>query len=141
MNKKYFIIISSAILMLMLSACNLMQPSTPTVDSSIIYTQAALTVQAQFTEQSVTPDNGTPVPAITETPAAVTPTSGEQPGVPTATPTTQPSATSTTTTTGACEENVDFVRDISIPDNTVILPEDICKDLETPQRRHLHLGD
>jgi hypothetical protein len=121
MSKKYLIPIGSAIIMLMLSACSMIQPSTPTVDPRLIYTQAALTVQAQFTQEQVTPTTDTQIPAITETSAVVTATSGEISHTPTASLTPQPTATATTTP-GECEDNVDFVRDISIPDDTVIFP-------------------
>src|SRR5512139_3205530 len=95
MNKKILFIISTVALIL--SACNLGQPSTPTVDPSVIYTQAALTVQAQFTGQPATPVNGTQIPAVTETPLAGTATSEVSTNTPTASPTSQPTATSTTT--------------------------------------------
>jgi hypothetical protein len=117
MNNKILLIFSMGILLIILTSCNLQQPATPTIDSSQLYTQAAQTVRAQFTEQPGTPVDSTQIPAITETPTAESTTPEKPTSVPTSTPTSQPTATP-----GDCDDKVGFVRDVSIPDNTVILP-------------------
>ncbi|HNT25274.1 MAG TPA: NBR1-Ig-like domain-containing protein [Anaerolineales bacterium] len=130
---------ASLLMVLALSACNLVQETTPTLDSNLIYTQAAQTVAAALTAQVVTlqpptvtapvveagptsdpsaPTDNPSTPADTPAPATATPAPSE-------TPTAQPSATPTqglSDTPVACTDQVEFVKDISIPDESVMLP-------------------
>ncbi|HVM70187.1 MAG TPA: NBR1-Ig-like domain-containing protein [Anaerolineales bacterium] len=97
----HYFVSASIIAVLLLSACGAAStPPPPTatpVDIPAIYTQAAQTVIAQFTEQAPTI---TPTPAFTNTPLLPTAT------VAIPTPTVQ-----------KCEDST-FVSDVTIPDNT-----------------------
>jgi len=95
----YFAMIA-IIAALTLSACGATPTPAPTatpVDIAAIYTQAAQTVIAQFTEQA---------PTITPTPAAT-----DTPNAPTAT------VVPPTATVQKCEDSA-FVQDVTIPDGT-----------------------
>jgi hypothetical protein len=97
------------------TACNMPSGGAPSP------TQAPVLTQAEATEQefvTVTP----PViqPLVTVTQAPTTPT---QTPPPTATNTPTPTATSTAVgTAGACTDKAKFVDDVTIPDNTELLP-------------------
>jgi hypothetical protein len=123
MKNNILLILSIGIMLFILSACNLQQPSTPTIDSAQLYTQAAQTLRAQFTEQPSTPIGSTQMPAITDTPAEASATIEEPTSSPTTTPTLQLTATATITAED-CENIVSFVRDVTIPDDTVLLTEE-----------------
>jgi Ig-like domain from next to BRCA1 gene len=109
MFKTFRIISLVSIFILILSACNL--PSgTPTEEANVIFTAAALTVQAQSTQ--LAPFNTPTLPPVPPTNTAVT--------IPTATvfiPTTAP----VFSPTPACDQAL-FVKDVTIPDGTVIAP-------------------
>lgn len=124
MKRNILHLCGSGILLFILSSCTLQKPSTPTVDSAQLYTQAAETVRAQFTEQPTTPVVSSQEPAITETSTVETPILEEPTSTPTSSPTSAPTATPTPQSED-CENKVSFVRDVTIPDNSVILPGEI----------------
>ena len=101
-----------ALLLLVLSACNLPRNSTPTESGSgLIYTAAAETVNAQLTLANRPP--GTPFSAATFTPpgflpSATPPSSTAIPAVTTLAPSATPIA---------CDR-ARFVKDVNFPDNT-----------------------
>ena len=120
-------------LLLVLSACGAPQPVSPTVDTAMIYTQAAQTVAAQFTQTSAALTAAAPTqtntPAATATiPSTFTPIF--TPPVFTPQPVINLSTATATlsilpvlgTPTGALCNNSAFVRDIGIPDGTVLKP-------------------
>ena len=113
---------------LALAACNL--PSggngSPTQDPNLIYTAAAMTVQAQLTQNAV----GTPIVLPTQTPITFPPTN--TPGVvipptsvplPTNTPPPPPPTnTSVPATAYVPCDRASFVSDVSFPDNSELAP-------------------
>ena len=95
---------------LIVSACNLPSNApTPTQESNVVLTAAALTVQAQLTQPIPFSTPTLPVPAATNTPL------GSFTQAPTATR--QPAASAT-----AMCDLAQFVRDVSIPDGSQIAP-------------------
>ena len=133
---KHWIFIIGLLALLTLSACTLGAVPTPTVDSNLIYTQAAQTVSAAMTAQAgdAQPPEATPTPPpaaeASPTPVEASPTP-EATLAPTeliaATSTPEPSITPTqgvSPTTTPCTDQAEFVEDITIPDDTVILPGD-----------------
>jgi hypothetical protein len=125
-----------AVMVLMLAACG---PSnevlTPTVDATLIYTQAAQTVAAQFTQTSAALTAAAPTqtntPALTSTPApTLTPLATLPLFTLSAGGTSQPFPVFTPTlllplpgtSSGALCDNSAFVRDIGTPDGTVLKP-------------------
>ncbi len=113
-------------LALVLSSCSLpaQETAAPTLDIDIQYTQAAQTVIAQLTLQAApsTPSDvqNTPTEPGTE---------GQTPAAPSDTPfpseTPQPSQTpppTPTLTATACVDKVEFVEDVTIPDDSVVTP-------------------
>jgi hypothetical protein len=121
MRKKIIMILGLAVFSLAFYACNLSQPGTPTVDADLLYTQAAQTVQAELTGIPRSPGAVTQIPVMTNTPEGGTETGEPPTSTPTASSTTQPTSTPTSPQTD-CEDDVDFVDDVTIPDDTVILP-------------------
>ncbi|MBN2547696.1 MAG: hypothetical protein JXB15_00950 [Anaerolineales bacterium] len=102
--------------LLLLSACNLpaRRASTP-AGAGEIYTAAAQTVQAQFTQPA-----SPPAPPASQTPGAA-PVTATPPAVPA---TASPALTASTTTPIPCER-VKFIQDITIPDNTELAPGEV----------------
>ncbi len=98
------------VIILIVSACNLPSNAPATEGPNVVYTAAALTLQAMQTQLTKPAPFSTltlPVPAITNTPAStVTPASTKTP-VPSATP--------------LCDL-VQFVKDVNIPDGSQIDP-------------------
>jgi hypothetical protein len=106
----------------LLSACNMPIVGNTTPDPGPLFTQAAQTAEAQ-------PTNTLPVtqPTSVFTQVVPTPTTAVPP---TATSTTEPSATPTTAATptttattigGTCTDQMDFVSDVTVPDDTEML--------------------
>src|SRR3990170_8600361 len=101
------------ILVLLLQlACYLPREGTPTVSGpDLIRTYAALTVQARLTLQATgvqptfTPPGGTPIP----------------PPAGTATPVSEATPPGPTATSGICDQ-AEFVKDITVPDDTTVTP-------------------
>ncbi len=114
MLKSFRIITLLSIFVLILTACNL--PSgTPTPDTAnVVFTAAALTVQAQLTQQAPFSTPTLPPPAPTNT------------LVPLPSPTLPPPATAVKSPTPACDVAL-FVKDVTIPDGTVIAPNTTFK--------------
>ncbi len=106
---------SAALVLLMLTACNLPAGNaTPTVDPGVIFTAAAQTVEAQLTQSAaLNPPTATAtLPAPTDTPLAVTDTplpTSVVPPTPTYTPTTP------------CDR-AKFIADVTVPDDTEFAP-------------------
>ena len=97
-----------ALMLLILSACNMPRNSTPTESgSSLIYTAAAETVNAQLTLANRPP--GTPFSAATFTPPGLPPSS-----------TPLPSGTPVPSATPLPCDLVKFVKDVNFPDNTKV---------------------
>ncbi|HXF86571.1 MAG TPA: NBR1-Ig-like domain-containing protein [Anaerolineales bacterium] len=99
----------SIIFMIVLSACNL--PSgTQTEEPNVVFTQAALTVEAQLTQSAAfnTPTLPPSPPPATATNTAVS--------IPTITPTSIPPSP-----TATCDL-AQFVRDVTVPDGTLFAP-------------------
>lgn len=107
------IFISSILLVLILSSCNLPSKATPTDEPNAIFTQAALTVQAQLTQ--------VPPPAQFNTPTLPPPqptnTAVSLPTLPPVINTNTPIATPTQ----ACDQ-AQFIKDVTVPDGTVYAP-------------------
>ncbi len=100
---------------ILVSACNMPSGGAPSP------TQEPILTQAEATEQ-VTATNVPPTiqPFVTVTQAPPTATATAQP---TTTSTTAPTDTSTTVgTPGSCTDQAKFVQDVTIPDNTEMLP-------------------
>ena len=101
----------------LLTACGI--TAQPTIDVNLAGTQAAQTVIAVLTEQSLATTEPTAEPATALPPTAVPPTETAIP----ATDTPEPTDTPEVTETGEpCENKAEFVSDVTIPDNTVLLP-------------------
>jgi len=103
---------------LLLVGCNFSAGATPTQNIDVAYTQAAQTVVALLTSPAPTSQ---PTTAVTPTPppvilATATPIASPT-SAPTATPTTQLTATAQ-----SCTDMVEFVDDVTVPDNTEMLP-------------------
>jgi hypothetical protein len=106
---------------LTLAACQGQTP-TLTVDANSVATQAAQTIEAMLTVQAVT----------AQAPVAASPTSEpEQPATATSTPTAPPTDTPTpepsltpepSATTTPCDDKAEFVTDVTVPDDTILLP-------------------
>src|SRR6185503_1471155 len=93
---------------LILSACNL--PSgTPTPEANVVFTAAALTVQAQSTQ--LAPFNTPTIPPAQPTNTVAVPSATL--AIPTIKPAVSP--------TPACDQAL-FVKDVTIPDGTVVAP-------------------
>lgn len=104
------VFVLSIVVVLILSACNLPSRTPATEDPNVVFTQAALTVQAQLT-QSVPFNTPTlPPPPATNT-AVILPTATV--AVATNTP--------VLSATPICDQ-AQFVKDVTIPDGTLIAP-------------------
>lgn len=109
MSKAFRILSIVSSFVLILSACNL--PSgTPTPEANVVFTAAALTVQAQSTQLA-------PFYTPTIPPAQPTNTVAVIPSATVAIPT----ITRAVSPTPACDQAL-FVKDVTIPDGTVIAP-------------------
>jgi hypothetical protein len=107
MFKTFRILSILSIFVLIFSACNL-PSSSPTPEPNVVFTAAALTVQAQSTQ--LAPFNTPTLPPVQPTNTVVV----------------IPSATLTIPTkavppTPACDQ-AQFIKDVTIPDGTVIAP-------------------
>lgn len=102
------------IILFLLAACNLPSSAPATEEPNVVFTAAALTVQAMSTQSSPTPGLTFNTPTLPAVPQA-TNTSVSFPtlAVPTATRVVPPTA--------ACDL-AQFVRDVTIPDGTVFAP-------------------
>ncbi len=123
-------ILAPTILLLTLIACGAPPPAAPTLDEALVYTEAAQTVAAQFTQTSAaltaaaptqtnTPES-TPTETATFTPIATLPLftlpAGNQ-----ETPTLSLLPPQATPTGPLCDNSV-HIRDIGTPDGTVLKP-------------------
>lgn len=108
MSKFIRIIASLSVALLILSACNLPSSAPATEEPNVVFTAAALTVQAQLT-QSV-PFNTPTLPPAPPTNTAVS--------FPTAA---LPTAILSVSATPVCDQ-ARFVKDVSIPDGTIFAP-------------------
>jgi hypothetical protein len=103
----------------LLTACGL--TAEPTVDINIAHTQAAETVNAVLTQQALPVTTEAPAQATATTPPEVLPTATAT-SIPSS-PTPAPTDTPAVTPTGEpCEDRAEFVDDVTIPDDTVLLP-------------------
>jgi len=111
-TSKLFIL--SILLALVLSSCNLPSSAPQTEEPNTIFTQAALTVQAQL--------NQTPTPAPFNTPTLPPP---QPTNTPISLPTLPPAITNTplASATAVCDQG-QFVKDVTIPDGTNFSPGD-----------------
>jgi len=108
MFRTFRIISLLSIFVLILSACNL--PSgTPTQEPNVVFTAAALTVQAQSTQLAPFNTPTLPPPPATNTAVTIPTSTISIPTVPPASP------------TAACDQ-AQFIRDVTIPDGTIIAP-------------------
>lgn len=95
------------VLMLFISACNLPASATPTTDSNVVLTAAALTLQALSTQPTSFSTPTIPPPAATNTPLSV----------PTLPSSTRPAASAT-----AMCDLAQFMKDVNIPDGSQLAP-------------------
>lgn len=138
-HRNFTISFISLALVLILAGCGLLEPAplVPTVDQSLLFTQAAGTLMAQFTQVALvstatalaapvqpTPEapTPTPLPLPTETPSPTSP--------PTATPTSLPSPTLISASATPAPPTAaplpclaaKFVKDVTVPDGTRFNP-------------------
>jgi len=99
------------LLVLILSACNLPSNAQPTDEPNAVFTQAALTVQAQLAE--ATPFNTPTLPPAQPTNTAIT--------LPTSMP-----PTNTPIPTQVCDQ-AHFIKDVNYPDGTLVAPGETFK--------------
>jgi hypothetical protein len=112
------LIVTLILLTTALAACN-MPLKEPTSQPDLPQTQAAETIQALFTNPAPTATSGSlPATDIPETPAEATATLVE---AVTATATQLPTPTASPTP-GDCTNLVEFVDDVTVPDDTTFLP-------------------
>jgi hypothetical protein len=116
---KLFLMLSLGIIII-ISGCATPTPMEPTPDANMIFTQAAQTVQAQLTRTALAMPTSTPT-------ATLEPTATELPVEPTATSEAaeQPTSVSTAVTnptlsTAPNPNKMEFIADVTIPDDTVI---------------------
>ncbi|MEZ0395291.1 MAG: NBR1-Ig-like domain-containing protein [Anaerolineales bacterium] len=116
----------AAAILLLLAACNRGEQAAPTDDPSAFYTQAIETAYAQLTQTAQAIPTETPTPTITltldpalQTPSATATLAAGQPS-PTPLPT-RLVGTAGQPTQQSCD-NFLLLRDVSIPDGTVIGP-------------------
>ena len=103
-----------------LAACNMPSPGTPTVGGiEFIRTSAARTLDAISTNMAG--QRGTPVAVETKTTVSPVPKT-PLPGVSQTSAKSLPPATATITGTLQACDQVTFIRDVSIPDGTFLLP-------------------
>lgn len=116
MNTRNITIAILLVLAVALAACGPRETAVPTQPIEAIYTAAAQTVEAQFTQQAALQPTATPTlpPTPTETPIPT-----ETPGAATATPTQRSGVV--VPTQPVCYRAA-FVSDVTIPDGTVMAP-------------------
>src|SRR5262249_2783754 len=95
-------------LILIVAACNLPSKTPPTEDPNAVFTEAALTVQAQLTQAAPFKTPTLPFPAATNTSVSF----------PTLPASTLPPAASLT---AVCDQAA-FVKDVNIPDGSQLAP-------------------
>jgi hypothetical protein len=95
------------IIVLIFSACNLPSNKPAAEEPNVVFTAAALTVQAQATKSVPFSTLTLPVPAITNTPAP--------------TVTLAPTSTHQASATPVCDQ-AQFVKDVNIPDGSQLAP-------------------
>jgi len=109
MSKSFRVTLTLSILLgFILSACNLPSSATQTEEPNAVFTQAALTVQAQL--QQATPFNTPTLPPPQPTNTAII--------LPTTAP---PTSTPVVTPTPVCDL-AQFIKDVTIPDGTTFAP-------------------
>ncbi len=114
-----FLLLSMGIIFI-ISGCGPKATPEPTLDANMIFTQAAETVQAQLTRTALA------MPTATSTPTEEPTQTPEPTQAPEASPTTAgveattASGTGATSTVSANPNKMQFVADVTIPDNTVI---------------------
>ncbi len=116
-----YLLVSLILLMVTLSACNLLAGPAPTqISPNILYTAAAVTVQAQLTQQAALQ----PVPSATATQQPAQPSSTLAPTntsvPPTPLPPTNTAIPPTATNVPIPCDRGSFVKDITFPDNTEV---------------------
>lgn len=107
-----FTLTFSLLLAFILSACNFPSNTQPTEEPNAVFTQAALTVQAQLDGTGATPFNTPTLPPPAPTNTAIT--------FPTTAPATSQPAVSATP---VCDQ-AQFIKDVTIPDGTSFLPSE-----------------
>lgn len=116
---KLFLMLSLGIIII-ISGCAAPTPTEPTLDANMIFTQAAQTVQAQLTRTALAMPTATPTatlePTATEPPIEPTATTEAPDGV---TPI-APTSANSTPVTAPNPNKMEFVDDVTIPDDTVI---------------------
>jgi hypothetical protein len=137
--KKTFLV-AVLMILLVLSACNLPSAVTPQPgDPNLIYTAAAQTVAAQLTQAAsgIVPTNVPPtnppvqVPTATQQPPVEFPTATSIPPtvvIPTSTtvpPTQKPPTPVPPTATQVPCDQMDFIKDVTYPDNTEVEPGEV----------------
>lgn len=108
---KFLGIVASCLVAGLLSACSVTVNPDPTQQAAVIFTAAAQTIEAAVPTNTATP-KPTATPQPTSTP--------ENTATVTVTPTPVP-PTSTSVVDTYCD-NSEFVTDVTIPDNTVMIP-------------------
>ena len=127
MNKNViFLIFAILTIPIVLMGCSSKAPATPTTNPDLIYTAAAQTADVRLTQifrstPSVTPVTPTPTFDIVRTMAAQT-LSALLTQAASLTATYQGAATSTPIPTGPSGDRAIFVKDVTIPDGTVLAP-------------------
>ncbi len=113
--KKSLVIICTVLIAILIAGCNVPSVSSPTPSQVPLLTAAQETEAILATETKAAPPTQS---LATLTPAGPKDTAT---AVPTATPTPTP-ANTPTSVAGTCTDLVKFVEDVTVPDNTQILP-------------------
>jgi len=108
------------LLAMILTACNIPAAGTPTQDPSLILTQAVQTSEAIPTNPVPTNEPTFVVTEVPSTPIPVNTATTPPTAEPTATSTTPP--TQATPTESACTNLAEFASDVTVPDDTEMLP-------------------
>lgn len=115
-------IISMITIVLILSSCNLPGRQVSTQEpANAIYTAAAETVQAQFTQVNQAPPTGD-LPTLTITPPELSPTTAQVTEITIPTSTLSATTAPTISPTKPPCDLVKFIQDVTIPDNTKMAP-------------------
>jgi hypothetical protein len=110
MSNKKKLILTLLVAIAFLTACNL--PSAqPTKDANAVFTEAALTVQADLTQKALFAPSATPQPPVVITTTPV-PSTKAPPNTPVIVP----------TATLICDQ-AQYIADVTIPDGTQFLPD------------------
>ena len=113
MTKRVRVLSILFIILFLLAACNLPSNEPATEEPNVVFTAAALTVQAMSTQSSPTPGLTFNTPTLPAPQATNTSVSFPTLAVPTVTRIVPPTAT--------CDL-AQFVRDVTVPDGTTFLP-------------------